>query len=61
MNKFWAELNKEMQLQLKKEATFADGIATLFELRGVLCDSLFERGRLPFKDGRIFALAHFQD
>ena len=33
MNKFWAELNKEMQLQLKKEATFADGIATLFELR----------------------------
>lgn len=33
MNKVWAELNKKMQLQLKKEATFADGIKTLFELR----------------------------
>ena len=33
MNKAWAELNKKMQLQLKKEATFADGIETLFELR----------------------------
>lgn len=33
MNKAWSELNKKMQLQLKKEATFADGIETLFELR----------------------------
>lgn len=33
MNKSWAELNKKMQIQLKKEATFADGIETLFELR----------------------------
>ena len=33
MNKSWAELNKKMQLQLKKEATFADGIKMLFELR----------------------------
>ncbi len=33
MNKAWAELNKKMQIQLKKEATFSDGIATLFELR----------------------------
>lgn len=33
MNKAWAELNKKMQIQLKKEATFADGIETLFELR----------------------------
>lgn len=33
MNKSWSELNKKMQIQLKKETTFADGIATLFELR----------------------------
>lgn len=33
MNKSWSELNKKMQLQLKKEATFAVGIETLFELR----------------------------
>lgn len=36
MNKAWSELNKKMQLQLKKEATFADGIETLFELRNEL-------------------------
>ena len=36
MNKKWSELNKKMQLQLKKEATFADGIETLFELRNEL-------------------------
>ena len=36
MNKEWSELNKKMQIQLKKETTFADGIATLFELRNEL-------------------------
>ena len=36
MNKEWSELNKKMQIQLKKEATFADGIKTLFELRNEL-------------------------
>ena len=36
MNKAWSELNKKMQIQLKKEATFADGIETLFELRNEL-------------------------
>lgn len=36
MNKEWSELNKKMQIQLKKEATFSDGIATLFELRNEL-------------------------
>ena len=36
MNKFWSELNRKMQIQLKKEATFADGIETLFELRNEL-------------------------
>ena len=33
MNKSWSELNRKMQIQLKKEATFSDGIETLFELR----------------------------
>lgn len=33
MNKSWSELNRKMQIQLKKEATFSDGIKTLFELR----------------------------
>ncbi len=36
MNKEWSELNKKMQIQLKKETTFADGIETLFELRNEL-------------------------
>lgn len=36
MNKAWSELNRKMQIQLKKEATFSDGIATLFELRNEL-------------------------
>lgn len=36
MNKSWSELNKKMQFQLKKEATFTDGIKTLFELRNEL-------------------------
>lgn len=33
MNKSWSELNRKMQIQLKKEATFSDGIEPLFELR----------------------------
>ena len=33
MNKEWSELNKTMQAQLKKKDTFDEGIATLFELR----------------------------
>ena len=36
MNKEWSELNKKMQVLLKKEATFEDGIETLFELRNKL-------------------------
>jgi len=36
MNKAWSDLNRKMQIQLKKEATFADGIETLFELRNEL-------------------------
>ena len=33
MNKSWSELNRKMQIQLKKEATFSDGIETRFDLR----------------------------
>lgn len=36
MNKSWSELNRKMQIQLKKEASFSDGIETLFELRNEL-------------------------
>ena len=33
MNQEWSELNKTMQLQIKKETTFAAGIAALLDLR----------------------------
>ncbi len=33
MNKEWSQLNKTMQMQLKKEITFPDGINTLLKLR----------------------------
>ena len=33
MNNEWSELNKSMQTQLKKEATFSKGLNTLFTLR----------------------------
>ena len=33
MNKEWSELNKTMQLQLKKEETYNSGKETLFNLR----------------------------
>lgn len=38
MNKEWSELNKNMQLQLKKEATFYEGLDTLILLRNELMD-----------------------
>ncbi len=40
MNKAWSELNKAMQLQIKKKDTFNDGIRTLFLLRNELMDTL---------------------
>lgn len=40
MNQEWSELNKTMQAQLKKEATFSDGITTLLTLRQKLMDEL---------------------
>lgn len=40
MNREWSELNKTVQLQLKKEETFAQGIETLLALRQALMDEL---------------------
>ena len=40
MNKDWSELNKTMQAQLKKKDTFDEGIATLFELRKSLWNTI---------------------
>lgn len=42
MNKKWSEMNKTMQLQIKKEATFQNGIATLLRLRQQLMDVLHQ-------------------
>ena len=40
MNKEWSELNKTMQAQIKKKDTFDEGIATLFELRKNLWNTI---------------------
>ena len=40
MNREWSELNKSMQMQLKKEETFSDGIQTLLTLRRLLAEVL---------------------
>ena len=54
MNKKWAELNKTLQSQLKKEETFADGVQTVLRLRqelfDVLCQLKSELTRKEFND-----------
>lgn len=40
MNKEWSELNKTIQLQLKKKESFASGIATLLKLRKELIEQM---------------------
>lgn len=42
MNKEWSELNKIIQVQIKKESTFHEGVATLLELRQKLIDELLK-------------------
>lgn len=42
MNKEWSELNKSMQLQIKKKDTFALGIDTLFILRKILMEQMIQ-------------------
>lgn len=52
MNREWSERNKAVQLQIKKEATFSQGIETLLVLRQALMDELLrmkdERNRAEF-------------
>ena len=40
MNKEWSELNKAMQIQIRKNDTYDTGINTLFELRNRLMETL---------------------
>lgn len=40
MNKEWSELNRKMQLELKKRETFSEGIETLLRLRKQLFDEI---------------------
>lgn len=40
MNKVWSELNKTMQMQIKKKDTYEAGIGTLFDLRNQLMEIL---------------------
>jgi len=48
MNKDWSELNKIMQLQLKKRDTFVQGIETLLRLREELMMQILQlREQLP--------------
>lgn len=42
MNKEWSELNKTMQLQIKKKETFPQGIETLLALRKRLMEQILE-------------------
>ena len=42
MNQEWSELNKTMQLQIKKKDSFATGITTLIELRRLLMEQILQ-------------------
>ena len=42
MNKEWAEMNKTLQLQIKRKDTFAKGIDTLLELRRSLMEQIMQ-------------------
>lgn len=42
MNEEWSELNKKMQLQLKKKESFPSGIDTLFELRKEMMEQIIK-------------------
>ena len=51
MNQEWSELNKTMQLQLKKQESFSSGIATLLELRKALMGQIVAfKTRLTVED-----------
>ncbi len=40
MNKEWSDLNKQMQIEIKKKDTFDDGINTLLKLRKKLMEQI---------------------
>lgn len=42
MNKDWSEMNKSVQMQLKKKDSFAAGIETLLELRSLLMEQILK-------------------
>ena len=42
MNKEWSEMNKIMQLQIKKKDTFSSGIDTLIKLREILMEQIMQ-------------------
>ena len=42
MNKEWSELNKNVQLRIKKKETFTQGIETLLVLRNQLMEQMLE-------------------
>ena len=42
MNKEWSEMNKTMQLQIKKKDTFSTGIDTLLTLREELMKQILQ-------------------
>ena len=50
MNKEWSDLNKAIQVQLRKESSFSDGIDTLLTLRQSLMDELFSMKRALSRD-----------
>ena len=51
MNKEWAEMNKTLQLQIKRKDTFASGIVTLLELRRNLMEQIMQfRNELSVAD-----------
>ncbi len=51
MNKEWAEMNKTLQLQIKRKDTFATGIDTLLELRSSLMKQIMQfRNELSVDD-----------
>lgn len=50
MNKEWSDLNQAIQIQLRKESSFSDGIDTLLTLRQSLMDELFSMKRALSRD-----------
>ena len=42
MNKEWSEMNKTLQLQIKRKDTFATGIDILLELRRNLMEQIMQ-------------------